>query len=94
MCAPSTPAPGPAATSSPVTPSRSNLGRRTEKYRLVRANAKTLTCRNTFAIDDTKQTYDRVLSRTWGGVTTTDPGTVLPPGPTPSAGNTPRRSAR
>jgi hypothetical protein len=58
---------------------------------VVRANAKTLTCRNAFTIDDTKKAYDRVLSRTRGGVTTTDPGTALPPA---LAGNTPPRQAR
>jgi hypothetical protein len=31
------------------------VGRRTEKYLVVRANAKTLTCRNAFTIDDTKK---------------------------------------
>ncbi|MEE4544014.1 hypothetical protein V2S66_18810 [Streptomyces sp. V4-01] len=60
------------------------VGRRTEKYLVVRANAKTLTCRNAFTIDDTKKTYDRVLSRTRGGVITTDPGAALPPAPNSS----------
>lgn len=69
------------------------IGRRTEKYRVVRANAKTLTCRNAFTIDGTKKEYGRVLSRTRGGVTTTDPGTALPPAPAP-AGNRPPRPAR
>lgn len=63
------------------------VGRRTEEYRVVRANAKTLTCRNAFTIDDTKKTYDQVLSRSRGGVTTTDPA------PAPES-NVPPRAAR
>lgn len=71
------------------------VGRRTERYLVVRANAKTLTCRNAYTIDDTKKTYDRVLSRTRGGVITIDPGPALPSAPaTARAGNTPPRPAR
>lgn len=46
---------------------------RTERYAVVRANAKTLTLRNRYTIDDPKREYDRVLSRTRDGVTITNP---------------------
>lgn len=65
---------------------------RTEKYRVVRANAKTLTYRNAFTNDDTKRTYARVLSRTRGGASTTGPGPALPPttAPAPARNMAPR----
>lgn len=49
------------------------VGRHTDRYVVVRANAKSLTLRNRFTIDDPKREYDRVLSRTRDGVTVTSP---------------------
>ncbi len=46
----------------------------TASYVVVRANAKTLTLRNTHTIDDVKGRYDQVLSRTRDGRTITNPG--------------------
>ncbi|MFD4020605.1 DNA cytosine methyltransferase [Streptomyces sindenensis] len=52
----------------------------TDTYVVVRANAKTLTLRNTHTIDDVKGRYDQVLSRTRDGRTVTNPGELdLPP---------------
>lgn len=46
----------------------------TSTYRVKRANAKTLTLDGGGGVwDDPKREYDRVLSRTRGGVTVTDP---------------------
>ncbi|MFE4496055.1 DNA cytosine methyltransferase [Streptomyces niveus] len=51
----------------------------TDKYVVVRANAKTLTLRNVYTVTDTKARYDQVLSRRRDGRTVTDPGQLDAP---------------